>query len=202
MSLWNIVVPGLAADIAEHLTDDGVVCCVNAALSHVPRCDYWVCYDAPNDLHIGSFDACRRHRPIVVTEKNRHKPWREMTRDWDLLDQPSVVVCDWKPLWFAVAIKIGPRYSTFMAMLFALQGGATEIRVHGSTMLGVGYCNDKANEQMRVRQRPPRYWSSRWEKERAMMNAAERACKERGVGFRLMEVSKVKPRAIKNQRAK
>jgi hypothetical protein len=202
MSLWNIVVPGLAADIAEHLTDEGEVICINAALNHVPRCGWWVCYDAPNDLHMGAIEKCKEFVPRVVTEQNRDKAWRAIVEKWPIDQQPSIIICKWQPVWFAAAIKIGPRYSTFLAMMWALQGGATEIRIHGCTMQGVGYCDTDANELMRVRQRNPRYWNSRWEKERAMMNAAQKACRERRIGFEVMEVSNVKRRKVRDQREK
>lgn len=167
---------------------------MNLALKGAPRCDYWGCFDTPNDLHlaaIGTYKAFRK-KPALVTHKNRAMQWEKW---WvqhliDRSEWPSVHTPQYGPLWFKLCAK-SPFYSFFGVMSFAIQEGATHLNIIGCDLAGQEYFDEQASGLGRVKARPKRVWDMRWKKERDMLARVMEAAPEHGVTISGVDLAKL-----------
>lgn len=164
----------------EMTPDEGPVGAINIALNKVTRCDYWICYDTPLAMHNLCVEAFRRHRPTIVTIPEYARGWLTWFRETAGLQNwqfPSIEVQAWEPLWYEVAIKCGPRYSSGLALAWAMQRRFREIEYRGCDMGGDSYCDPSAKS---VSKRSPQAWTNRWARERMILRSAQDALKAHG----------------------
>jgi hypothetical protein len=138
-SHWLICVPGPSLD-SSTVPGEGTVACVNVALKHAPRCDYWACYDAPNDVHREAISSFRQHLPTIVTHRSRHHNWVEFFREAGVAKDkwPRIVHPSCGPPWYRAATRRA-HYSIFMAIAFDILEGAKRVSLFGCDMEGIGY---------------------------------------------------------------
>jgi len=176
--VWHIACPGPSLDF-ERIPDDGnPLICVNAALKAAPRCDFWVCWDSPNKIHEQAFPRARELQPILVCGTyGARDNWVTVMREsclWPWATWLDMVVNPkpWGPPWYMEATK-GPAFSTFSAMGWALKRGATDLRLYGADMSGMGYYDDRVT-RLKAAQKPNARWGKRWKAESQMYEGARR----------------------------
>jgi len=166
----------------SQVPDEGPVAAINIAINKIPRCDFWICYDtpAPNGMHDLCVEAFQRMRPTVVTIPEYAKGWLAWfsqtggLQNWQC---PSIEVQAWEPLWYEVAIKCGPRYSSGLALAWAMQRRFRKIHYLGCDMGGYTYCDPAASSVSKKNQAT---WDNRWKRERAVLRSAQDALKAHG----------------------
>ena len=177
-----VACPGPSFD-PKNIPDDFEVAAVNHTLKSLDRCRWWIAYDCPNDAHQPAADKFLELKPTIVTMPERWECWRVWFKDKLKLqphEYPSFEFCDWGPLWFKTAIKVGPRYSSLIAISWALRRRVRELHYVGCDMGGVGYYDRETTQLPRNVGRKVRLWEQRWDKERALLKASQKESHKRG----------------------
>lgn len=167
----------------ENIPDDFEVAAVNQTLKDLPRCRWWINYDCPNDVHDQALERFLELRPTIVTMTEREECWRQWFRDKAKLrdyEHPSFEFCDWGPLWYKTAIKIGPRFTTLVVISWALRRRVRELRYVGADMGGAGYYDEKTTNLERNSRKRIQLWNQRWIKERMHVKSGQDEAYKRG----------------------
>ena len=158
------------------------VAAVNHTLKALDRCDWWVCYDCPHEVHFQCAEKLVLLRPTIVTMGERVEAWQQWFTELGLQrqDWPSFEIVDWGPLWAKTAMNNGPRYTSTMAVSWALRRRITHLHYVGADMGGRGYFDLETMGLEINRGKRGHIWRDRWEKERSVLAALQRECAERG----------------------
>ena len=159
------------------------VAAVNHTLLVLDRCDWWICYDCPHEVHHQCKDKLIALRPTIVTMSERIEGWQQWFRDLGLQQHqwPAFEVVDWGPLWFKLVMNDGPRFTSTMAISWALRRRVRHLHYVGANMGGRGYYDEKTMHLSINRDKQPHIWQDRWEKERLLLGNIQRECAKRGV---------------------
>ena len=160
------------------------VAAINAALKGIPRCDYWICYDTPNHIHECAREAFLELRPTIVTNLERAKGWFKWLKDLKVSrgEWPSIEIADEGPHWLKTAIKSGPRYSSTMAVSWAVRRRFSHVYFVGCDLGGFGYHDKVATSKIRgMKEGIEARWNKRWQAERKLMRSCRDVCLERGI---------------------
>lgn len=167
----------------DQIPDDFEVASVNQTLKDLPRCRWWIAYDAPNDVHDQCVEKFREFRPTIVTLPERFEAWRTWFRDRIKLadhDHPSFELCDFGPLWYKVAIKTGPMFTSLVVISWALRRRVRELKYIGADMNGDGYYDSRTTELERNARKRMLLWNNRWASERKHTRAGQEEAFKRG----------------------
>lgn len=184
--LWHVACPGPSLNF-DAIPDDGQpVICINVAIKVATRCDFWCCWDSPNEIHEAGWPKVWELRPGLVTGVyGACKEWLKLMREskqWTYDRWVSVTpnAKPWGPPWYVGAVK-GGHFSTFNAIGWALlRGGAREIRLYGCDMGGKGYYDAKTS-RLRKAQKSDERWRKRWEKENRIYETICKAADKEGI---------------------
>lgn len=154
------------------------------ALKGLTRCDWWICYDTPNHIHDHAREAFLKLRPTIVTNKERVKGWEKWLKNLGIphFEWPAIEIADDGPTWLRVAIKSGPRYSSTMAISWAVRRRFSHVYFVGCDLGGFGYHDACATDSIRsaAKGREAK-WIKRWAGERSLMTRSRDACEKNGV---------------------
>lgn len=166
----------------EKVPEGFEVAAINQTLKSLDRCSWWVCYDCPNDVHDQCADAFLRLRPAIVTMEERVESWRHWFKARNLShhEWPALEIVDWGPLWYKVAIKSGPRFSSLVAISWALRRRVKELHWIGADLGGDRYYDPETSGLLRNSHKSDRVWKNRWEGERKSMKASQDEAAKRG----------------------
>lgn len=170
---WSICLGGKSMDW-KNVPKEFPSIAINTAIKNAPFCDYWCCRDKPNLYNIQIKKDLYRLRPVGIFTASHLSSWQKWLDD-NKLAFADVIPLDWISVrWIKGEVDLNPKFSVFLAMVFAISRGAKFITLYGCDMDGEGY--DDPDLESRTQD-----WPDRWATETNIMKKMLKACYVHGI---------------------
>lgn len=173
VSPWSICLTGKSMDWNKVPRDFPSIA-VNTAIKDAPFCDYWCSRDKPNEYNVQIKKDLKRLRPAGIFTAAHLSTWQKWAED-EKIGLADIIPLDWISVsWIKGEVDLNPKFSVFLAMVFAISRGAKFITLHGCDMAGEGY----HDPDLEVRTQD---WPDRWTTETNIMKKMLKACYVHGI---------------------